>query len=166
MSGKHVEVDCKMSGERSYLEDFKVGDKAVSPGRTVTEADIVMFAGISGDWNELHTNAEFTKESPFGQRIAHGMLTLSIASGLGLRTTGHPPLEILAFLGMDKLRFTAPVFIGDTIRVEAEVIEARPSKSTPGAGILKFKNIVKNQRDEDVAAWETAIMVSKKPKGQ
>ena len=166
MSGKHVEVDCKMSGEKSYLEDFKVGDKAVSPGRTVTEADIVMFAGISGDWNELHTNAEFMKESPFGQRIAHGMLTLSIASGLGLRTTGRPPLEILAFLGMDKLRFTAPVFIGDTIRVEAEIIEARPSKSMPGAGILKFKNVVKNQRDEDVATWETAIMVSKKPKGQ
>jgi acyl dehydratase len=99
MSGKHVEADCKMSGEKSYLEDFKVGDKAVSPGRTVTEADIVMFAGISGDWNELHTNAEFVKESPFGQRIAHGMLTLSIASGLGLRTTGRPPPRNTSVLG-------------------------------------------------------------------
>ena len=155
-----------MSAEKSYLEDFKVGEKAVSPGRTVTEADIVMFASLSGDWNELHTNSEYMKNSVFGQRIAHGMLTLSIASGLGFRTRGRPPVEVLAFLGMDKVRFVAPVFIGDTIRVESEVIEARPSKSMPGAGILKSKNTVKNQRDEDVATWETALMVSMRPKGQ
>jgi acyl dehydratase len=153
-----------MGVERSYLEDFKVGEKAVSPGRTITEADIVMFAGISGDWSELHTNAEYMKNSPFGQRIAHGMLTLSVASALALRTTQRPPVEVLAFLGMDNVRFTAPVFIGDTIRVESEVIEARPSKSRPGAGILKFRNAVKNQRDEVVATWETALMV--RTKGQ
>jgi len=155
-----------MSAEKSHLEDFRVGEKAVSPGRTVTEGDIVMFASLSGDWTELHTNAEYMKNSVFGQRIAHGMLTLSIASGLGLRTTERPPVEVLAFLGMDKVRLTAPVFIGDTIRVESEVVEARPSKSMPGAGILKFKNAVKNQRDEDVATWETALMVSMRPKGQ
>lgn len=149
-----------MSAEKSYLEDFKLGEKTISPGRTVTEADIVMFAGISGDWNELHTNAEYMKNSPFGQRIAHGMLTLSIASGLALRTRGRPPVEVLAFLGMDNVRFTAPVFVGDTIKVESEVIEARPSKSRPEAGILKFKNTVKNQRDEAVATWETALMVN------
>ncbi len=67
---------------------------------------------------------------------------------------------------MDEVRFTAPVFIGDTIRVESEVIEARPSESRPGAGILKFKNTVKNQRDEDVATWKTALMISMMPKGQ
>lgn len=155
-----------MSVEKSYHEDFKVSEKAVSPGRTITEADIVMFAGISGDWSELHTNAEYMKNSPFGQRIAHGMLTLSIASGLALQTRGRPPVEVLAFLGMDNVRFTAPVFIGDTIRVESEVIEARPSKSRPDAGILKFKNTVKNQRDEEVATWETALMVSTRPKGR
>ena len=152
-----------MSAKKSYLEDFKVGEKAVSPGRTVTEADIVMFASLSGDWNELHTNAEYMKNSVFGQRIAHGILTLSIASGLGLRATGSPPVEVLAFLGMDKVRFVAPVFIGDTIRVESEVVEARPSKSMPGAGILRFKNTVKNQRDEDVTTWETALMVRRRP---
>ena len=155
-----------MSIEKSYLEDFKVGEKSVSPGRTVTEADIVMFAALSGDWTELHTNAEYMKNSIFGQRIGHGMLTLSIASGLGLRTRGRPPVEVLAFLGMDKVRLIAPVFIGDTIRVESEVIEARPSKSTPGAGILRSKNTVKNQRNEDVATWETALLVSTKPKGK
>ncbi len=161
-----IRVDCKMSAGKSYLEDFNVGEKTISPGRTVTEADIVMFASLSADWTELHTNAEYMKNSIFGQRIAHGMLTLSIASGLGMRTRGRPPVEVLAFLGMDKVRFVAPVFIGDTIRVESEVIEKRPSKSMPGAGILKSKNTVKNQRNEDVATWETALMVSMRPKGQ
>jgi len=155
-----------MSTEKSYLEDFKVGEKTVSLGRTVTEADIVMFASLSGDWNELHTNAEYMKNSVFGQRIAHGMLTLSIASGLALRMRGRLPAEVLAFLGMDKVRFVAPVFIGDTIRVESEVIEARPSKSMSGAGILKSKNTVKNQRDEDIATWETAVMVRRRPEEQ
>jgi len=146
-------------GEGEGLKGFRVGEKTVSPGRTITEADIVMFAGISGDWTELHTNAEYMKNSPFGQRIAHGMLTLSVASGLALRTIQRPQLEVLAFLGMDNVRFSAPVFIGDTIKVESEVIEARPSKSRPGAGILKFRNIVKNQKEEVVATYETALMV-------
>jgi acyl dehydratase len=149
-----------MSEEKSYLENFRVGEKTVSPGRTITEADVVMFAGISGDWNELHTNAEYMKNSPFGQRIAHGMLTLSVASGLLLQTKQRLSLKVLAFLGMDNVRFTAPVFMGDTIRVESEIIEARPSKSRPGAGILKFRNAVKNQRDEVVATWEESLMVS------
>lgn len=153
-----------MSGEKSCLEGFKVGDKAVSPGRTITEADIVMFAGISGDWTELHTNAEYMKNSPFGQRIAHGMLTLSIASGLALRIKERQTMEVLAFLGMDNVRFVAPVFIGDTIIVESEIVEARPSKSRPDAGILRFKNTVKNQRDEVVVTWETALMVSTREK--
>jgi len=154
-----------MSTQKSYFEDFKLGEKAVSPGRTVTETDIVMFAALSGDWSELHTNAEYMKNNIFGQRIAHGLLTLSIASGLALRIGGRLPPDVIAFLGMDKVRFTnSPVFIGDTIRVELEVIEARPSKSRPEAGILKFKNTVKNQRDEEVATWETAAMLNKKPK--
>ncbi|MEM3730931.1 MAG: MaoC/PaaZ C-terminal domain-containing protein [Candidatus Bathyarchaeia archaeon] len=152
-----------MSVEKSYFEDFKVGQKTVSAGRTVTEADIVIFAGLSGDWTELHTNAEYMKNSPFGQRIAHGMLTLSIASGLAIQMRGHKPIDILAFLGMDNVRFTAPVFIGDTIRVESEIIEARPSRSRPNAGILKFRNVVKNQRDETVATWESALLVGRKP---
>jgi acyl dehydratase len=154
----------EMSAEKSFLENFKVGEKTISPGRTVTEADIVMFAGISGDWNELHTNAEYMKNSPFGQRIAHGMLTLSIASGLAIRARQH--FEGLTFLGIDNVRFTAPVFIGDTVRVESEVLEAKTSKSRPETGILKFKNTVKNQRDEAVATWETVLMVPTRVKEQ
>jgi len=153
-----------MNTERSYLEDFKVGEKSISAGRTVTETDIIIFASISGDWNELHTNAEYMKNSPFGQRIAQGILILSISSGLALQMRLRPPVEVLAFLGMDNVRFTDPVFIGDTINVESEVIEARPSKSRPDAGILKLKNTVKNQREEVVATWEAALMVSKRLK--
>jgi len=153
-----------MNSQKSYFEDFKLGEKAVSPGRTITETDIVMFAALSGDWSELHTNAEYMKNSVFGQRIAHGLLTLSIATGLALRTGGRGTIDMLAFLGMDKVKFTnSPVFIGDTIRVELEVIEARTSQSRPDAGILKFRNTVKNQRDEEVATYETAVMVNKKP---
>ena len=153
-----------MGAQDGCLEDFKVGEKVVSPGRTVTETDVVMFAGISGDWNELHTNAEYMKNSLFGQRIAHGMLTLSIASGLSLRARQRQPVEVLAFLGMDNVRFKAPVLIGDTIRVELEVLEARPSKSRPETGILRFKNTVRNQRDEAIATWETASMVPRRTK--
>lgn len=148
-----------MSGNEGCFKGFRVGETIVSPGRTITEADIVMFAGISGDWTELHTNAEYMKNSIFGQRIAHGLLTLSVASGLALRAAQRTQLEVMAFLGMDNVKFTAPVFIGDTIKVESEVVEARPSKSRPGASILRFKNVVKNQRDEVVASYETALMV-------
>ncbi len=153
-----------MNTQKSYFEDFKLGEKAVSPARTITETDIVMFAALSGDWSELHTNAEYMKHSAFGQRIAHGLLTLSIATGLALRTGGRGTIDMLAFLGMDKVKFTnSPVFIGDTIRVEVEVIEARTSQSKPDAGILKFKNTVKNQRNEEVATYEAAVMINKKP---
>jgi len=148
------------------LPGVKIGEKFVSPGRTITEADIVMFAALTGDWTELHTNAEYVKKTIFGQRIAHGLLTLSVASGLALRGRRASPLEVMAFLGLDNVRFTAPVFIGDTIWVESEVIEARPSKSRPGAGIVRFRNVVKNQRNEVVATYETAIMVRAEVGGQ
>jgi acyl dehydratase len=94
------------------------------------------------------------------------MLTLSIASGLSLRGIRHQPFEVLAFLGMDNVRFTAPVFIGDTIRVESEVLEVRSSKSRPETEIIKFENTVKNQRDEAVATWETVLMVPTRTKEQ
>jgi acyl dehydratase len=152
-----------MSAQKSFFEDFKLGDKAVSPGRTITETDIVMFAALTGDWNELHTDAEYMKNSIFGQRVAHGLLTISIANGLALRTSGRAPPDVLAFFGVDKVKLNSPVFIGDTIHVELEVTEARTSQSRPDAGILKFKNTVKNQRNEEVATYETAVMVNKKP---
>lgn len=100
------------------------------------------------------------KDSPFGERIAHGLLTVSIASGLTNRTESSP--NVVAFLGIDNLRFLNPVFIGDTIKVESEVLEARPSESREGVGVLRTKNTVKNQKDEEVAKWETSVMVERK----
>lgn len=145
--------------DKVYLEDFEEGQKTTTPGKTITEADVVNFASLSGDWNELHTNAEYMKDSPFGERIAHGLLTVSIASGLTNRTEISP--NVVAFLGIDNLRFLNPVFIGDTIKVESEVLEARPSESREGVGILRTKNTVKNQKDEDVATWETSVMIER-----
>ncbi len=89
--------------------------KVESAARTITEADIVMFASLSGDWNPIHTDAEFAKKTIFGQRIAHGLLTLSVVAGLLVRL-GLTERTIVAFYGIDKLRFTKPVFIGDTIK--------------------------------------------------
>lgn len=126
----------------------------------MTEADIVNFAGLSGDWTQLHTNADMMEESPFGERIAHGTLVISIATGLMRRTEYSP--KVLAFLGMENVNFPSPVFIGDTINVEMEVLEARPSESREGAGILKIENVVKNQKDEEVANWQMAVMIESK----
>lgn len=139
-----------------YFEDVEIGEKTVSRGRTVTETDIVNFAALSGDWFPLHTNVEFAKNGPFGERIAHGMLVLSIASGL-LPTAD---LAVVAFYGMDKVRFTAPVKIGDTIHVEMEVAE---KQDKGGAGVVNFKESVKNQRDEDVAVSMFKVMLEKAP---
>lgn len=141
-----------------YFEDMEIGEKTMSRGRTVTETDIVNFAALSGDWFPLHTNVEFAKNGPFGERIAHGMLVLSIASGL----MPTADLAAVAFYGMDKVRFTAPVKIGDTIHVEMEVAEKQDKGR---AGVVSFKESVKNQRDEDVAVSMFKVMLEKAPSG-
>ncbi len=119
-----------------YFEDLKVGDKDVSPGRTMTETDIVNFAGLSGDYNAIHTDAHLTQSTPFGQRIAHGLLGLSVASGLAARLPGYDQQKIVAFLGMT-WDFRNPVFIGDTIHIEKVVAEKRETKK-PGFGVVTF----------------------------
>ncbi|MBW1682927.1 MAG: MaoC family dehydratase N-terminal domain-containing protein [Deltaproteobacteria bacterium] len=140
-----------------YFEDFEPGQKFVTRARTITEADIVMFAAFSGDWYPLHTDAEYAKKSPFGERIAHGMLVLSATSGL------LPLYEwaIVAFYGMDKVRFSLPTKIGDTLHVEIEVLE-KEDKGDPG-GVVTYRNVVKNQRGEDVGFSIVKIFIAKKP---
>ncbi len=105
-----------------YFEEFEVGMEFETPGRTITESDIVMFAALTGDWNPLHTNEEFAKKTIFGRRVAHGALTFSILTGL-LARLGFIEESVLAFYGVDKLRFTNPVFIGDTIKGVARISE-------------------------------------------
>ncbi len=138
-----------------FFEDFLPGMKFETSARTVTEADIVNFAGISGDWNRIHVDEEFAKNTRFGKRIAHGLLTLTIVSGLTtrLRLTED---SLIAFYGIDKLRFTNPVFIGDTIKA---ILEVEGKEDKGDYGIVAFKVTASNQRNETVlvATFKTAL---------
>lgn len=148
-----------MSDDRAYFEDIAVGAEFLSPGRTVTEADIVAFAGLSGDYNVLHTDAEFMRTSIFGERIAHGLLGLSIQSGLGTRAMSRP-FATLAFLGI-RWRFKAPIKIGDTIKVRIRVADKRET-SKPDRGIVVLQRTVVNQREEVVQEGEADLMVERR----
>jgi len=136
-----------------FFEEFIIGDQTESVGRTITEADIVNFAGLSGDYNLIHTDAEYSKGQMFGQRVAHGLLVLSIASGLAVRL-GFMEDTILAFRGLE-WKFTAPVFIGDTIRVRVTVEATKPMPRV-GGGLVTLKMEVVNQKNEIVnrGTWD------------
>jgi acyl dehydratase len=129
-----------------YLDDFFVGQSWVTPGRTITDADLVNFAGLSGDFNPLHTDEVFARGTQFGGRIFHGPGVFSVAIGLESRL-GIKEGTAIAFLGMT-WNLHRPVHIGDTIRVEQRVAEVRPSTSKPDRGVVTFDVMVKNQSDE------------------
>lgn len=143
-----------------YYEDFDTDRQFVSRGRTVTEADVVLFAGISGDFVELHTNEEYAKRSLFGRRIAHGALIFSISTGL---TTQMNLVDgtILAFSGVDKLRFVQPVFIGDTIHVRKRVLERQ--EMGEGRGVIVFETKVINQQEETVLIYHDKLLLKRRP---
>jgi len=145
-----------------YFEEFAVGQKMESPARTVSEADIVLFAGLSGDYNPLHTDAEFAKGTPYGQRIAHGLLGLAIASGLAARA-GFIEGTAQAFLGLE-WKFKGPVLIGDTLRIRAEVTKLRAMPSM-GGGVVVFAVNVLNQREQVVQQGEWSLLVKSRPQG-
>ncbi len=149
------------SGKGMYFEEFQIGQKITTAARTITEGDIVTFAGLSGDYNQIHTDAEFSKSTPFGQRIAHGLLGLSIASGLAMRT-GMLEGTVLAFREITEWKFSKPVFIGDTIHVVITVLE---TKAVPrlGGGSITIALEVKNQRDETVMKGTWAALVASQP---
>ena len=150
-----------MTDFRRYFDEIAVGETSESPGRTVTEADIVIFAGLSGDYNILHTDAEFMKSSTFGERIAHGLLGLAIQSGLFTRA-GVPYATIGA--GTLRWKFKGPIKIGDTIRVRAKVT-AKTEADKPDRGIVSVERQVLNQRDEVVQEGETDLVVERRPAG-
>jgi len=139
-----------------YFEDFKVGHKTVSRSRTITEADIVNFAGLSGDFVELHMSESFAAAGPFGKRIAHGLLVLSVSSGLMVQM-GTTTDTVIAFYGIDRLRFTKPTFIGDTVHVEKEVIAM--DLKEPGRGVITFNTQVMNQHGQPVVVYQDKLMV-------
>ena len=149
--------------QRDYLEDYAVGETFVSPARTITETDVGTYAGLTGDWHPLHTDVIYARDSRFGERIVHGMLTLAIGSTLVLRLGPHLyiPKSFIAFYGIDNVRFTAPVMIGDTIRTVNRVEDLIPKD--PGRGVLCYRGEVFNQRDELVLLWTSRMLVGRRP---
>ncbi|AIY89840.1 MaoC family dehydratase [Geoglobus acetivorans] len=144
--------------ENLYFEDFEVGMEFETAGRTVTEADIVNFAAISGDWNPIHTDKEFAKNTVFGERIAHGLLTLAIASGLITRMR-LVEKTIVAYYGIEKLRFTKPVFIGDTIKATLKVVDREEREKY---GIVTFEVSVIKQTGDVVLTYISKSAIKKK----
>ncbi len=142
-----------------YFEEFEIGEEAQSAGRTITETDIVNFAGITGDWNEIHTNKELAKRSLFRKRIAHGALVFSIATGLGVRM-GTIDDTIIAFYGLDHLRFVKPTFIGDTIWLKTKVQEK--TERDERSGIVTTLNEVVNQRGEVVVSYLAKALIKRR----
>ncbi|NPA26744.1 MAG: dehydratase [Chloroflexi bacterium] len=141
-----------------YFEDFKVGQRVITAGRTVTEADIVAFAGLSGDYNRIHTDAEYAARTPFGQRIAHGLLVMSIASGLAAQT-GFIEGTVIAFREIKDWKFAKPVYIGDTIHVELTVTETKLLRRL-GGGAVTFRLEVKNQHGDTVMKGTWVVLIA------
>lgn len=138
------------------FDEFEVGDTYTSQGRTVTEADVVAFAGLSGDFNPLHTDAEFGKNTPFGERIAHGMLIVSIATGMA-NWTGIFEGTTLALMEQI-IRYKSAVEFGDTVHLELEVLEKKTT-SKPDRGVVRFGARMLNQRGEVAVDGEWTLLM-------
>ncbi|HSR10444.1 MAG TPA: MaoC/PaaZ C-terminal domain-containing protein [Thermodesulfobacteriota bacterium] len=145
--------------EAMYYEDYRVGREFVTKSRTVTEADVVNFAGLSWDTNALHTDAEFARKTPFGERIAHGMLGMVIHSGLS-QMLGIMEGTLIAFLGMT-WNFHLPIKIGDTVHVVQRVKEMRDT-SKADRGLVVFEKELINQRGEIVQKGTTTVLLRRK----
>jgi 3-hydroxybutyryl-CoA dehydratase len=143
-----------------YFEDFVVDSISTSRTRTITEADIVNFAGLSGDFTELHMSESYAVAGPFGKRIAHGALIFSVSTGLVIQL-GQLTSTVIAFYGIDKLRFTRPVFIGDTIHVTKKVLTKEQKGSD--RGVVAFETTVRNQHGEPVIVYYDQVLVKARP---
>jgi acyl dehydratase len=144
-----------------YWEEWEVGKSFTTAARTITETDVVNFAGISGDYNPLHINEEYCKNTQFGTRIAHGPLIYSVAAGLLFQLHLYDD-TLIAFLGFESLKFTKPVKINDTIYAKVTVTEVTET-SKPDRGVMKRVLQVFNQRDEMVQEGIQAFLVKRKP---
>ncbi|MBI4190403.1 MAG: MaoC family dehydratase N-terminal domain-containing protein [Betaproteobacteria bacterium] len=145
-----------------YWEDFEVGQTLVTPARTITSTDIVNFACLSGDFNEVHTNWEYCKTTPFGEPIAHGPLVYAICGGLNY-ASGINDGTLLALLGVDKWRMLSPVKHGDTVHMETTVIEKKET-SKSDRGVIKVQRKFVNQNGTVVQEMETALMYRRRPR--
>ena len=143
-----------------FFEDFIVGQKVVSCGRSIAESDIYTFAGLSGDYNQIHTDIEFSKKNSFGQRVAHGLLILSIACGLAMRT-GVLEKSAIAFREIIDWKFIRPVFIGDTLHVVLTVIEKKHIPRIVG-GMITIGVEVINQQNQVTMKGNWNVLVRSK----
>ena len=145
-----------------YFEEFTVGQVfRHQPGRTVTEADNVLFTTMTMNPQPLHLDAAFASQTEFGQRLVNSLLTLGIAVGLSVGDTTLG--TTVANLGFDKIEFPKPVFHGDTLYIETEIMDKRESRSRPDAGVVFFEHRATNQREELVARIRRAGLMRKKP---
>lgn len=154
-------TDERRSGYR--YADLHVGMSFRSPGRTITDADLVSFAGLTGDFSELHTSDVYAKASQFGRRVAHGMLGLAYAHGLMWARTGELRETAIAFLGISDWKFVGPIYIGDTIFVNYQIAELRESKSRPTQAIATFDVALVDQNERLLQQGRKALLVSKVP---
>lgn len=144
--------------QSNYYDDFEVGDAVTSDSRTITEADIVNFAGVSGDFNALHMDAEYAKQTPQGHRIAHGAFLFAISTGLFNSLSITTARTQVANLGLDGLNYRRPVAIGDTVHLEIVVRDMRETRDGR-RGIVWFEVDMHNQRGELVmeAIWKLML---------
>jgi acyl dehydratase len=152
-------TDASFRPRGRYFEEFEVGEVVVSAGRTITETDVVTFAGLSGDYNQLHTDAEYAQGTMFGRRVAHGLLVLSIASGMAAQL-GFIEGTVIAFRELT-WKFSRPVFIGDTVHFQAKVTELKPLPRLGGGSVILQASVI-NQGGETVArgTWNALIASS------
>jgi acyl dehydratase len=146
------------SYEPQYFEEFEEGQTFESVGRTVTESDFVMHSAFSGDWTELHTNAEYAEESMFGERVAHGPMTFILATGFVYRC-GFLERRVMAFLGMNYMDIPVPVAMGDTISLDMEVTRTEEFSSRDDAGMVVIDTEMTNQDGETVFSGDMKFMV-------
>ena len=142
-----------------YFDDLSVGQEWESQGRTVTESDIVNFAGLSGDFNPIHMDHEFAKTTPFRRPIAHGILIMAIGSGLG---TTSPPVRTVAFIGIRDWQFKGPVFAGDTIKVRTKVL-SKELRGRGKRGEVTWQRTLVNQDGRIVQDAVTVTLVESRP---
>jgi acyl dehydratase len=149
------------SYEPHHFEDLDVGQTFESAGRTVTEADFAIHSMFTGDWTELHTNREYSRDGPFGERIGHGPMTFILSTGLFQRT-GVVERTVVAFLGMNYMDIPNPVVIGDTVSAEYEVTDKRDLESRDDAGLVVVDTEMTNQDDESVFAGDMKFLFKTK----
>jgi acyl dehydratase len=138
-----------------YFDDVEVDQEWESPGRTVTEADIVNFAGLSGDFNPIHVDHEFARTTPFRRPIAHGLLGLSLGSGL---IASNPLMRTLAFMEIREWQFRGPIFIGDTIRTRSKVLQ-KEVRARGRRGVITWQRRLINQEGKVVQEGITVTLV-------